>query len=126
MMGYPQQGLRFIDLTRANKARCDASFPGEHLKNWTLNDWLVAVGGELGEAMNIAKKLKRGYDLTRGQTHQQLKDQLADELADVVCYLDLCATSQGINLGEAVASKFNRVSARVNSPERICEDAEYP
>ena len=50
---------------------------------------------------------------------EELLAQLADEFADAVCYLDLAAQSQGIDLGTAVISKFNRVSERIGAPHRL-------
>jgi NTP pyrophosphatase (non-canonical NTP hydrolase) len=75
-----------------------------------LNDWLTAVTGELGEAANILKKVRRGdFGIN------QARPELADELADVVTYLDILASQCGIDLGQATITKFNRVSERVDS-----------
>ena len=74
----------------------------------------MAVTGELGEFANLRKKVLRG-DLSMKDAHQAL----ADELADVVCYLDILAFRMGVDLGEAVRSKFNRVSDRVECSVKI-------
>lgn len=83
---------------------------------------MTALAGEVGEAANIIKKLRREYDLTtgfdlsQGHDRQAMRHRLASELADVQCYLDLLAASAGIDLGEATIKKFNEVSQRVNYP----------
>ncbi len=75
-----------------------------------MNDWLTAVTGELGEAANVLKKVRRG-DFTINQA----RPELADELADVATYLDILAKQCGIDLGKAIIEKFNRVSDKVDS-----------
>lgn len=40
---------------------------------------------------------------------------IADEIADTVIYADLLAARRGIDLGNAVITKFNTVSKRANS-----------
>jgi len=72
------------------------------------------MAGEVGEAANIIKKMRRG-DLDR------IKDRslLADELADVAVYLDLLAYQANIDLGLAVKDKFNRTSERVGCDVRL-------
>ena len=67
------------------------------------------MAGECGEACNVVKKLERD-----GETPEMLV-KLKHELADVVTYADLLAARYGINLGQAVAEKFNIVSQRRGS-----------
>ena len=78
--------------------------------DWSLGEWMNAVLGELGEAANIVKKVKRG-DLTLDEARKEL----AKEFADVQTYLDIAALQAGIDLGEATANKFNEVSRRVGA-----------
>jgi NTP pyrophosphatase (non-canonical NTP hydrolase) len=54
-----------------------------------------------------------------GNKFSPTNKQIADELADVVTYLDLLAAVLGVDLGQAVADKFNEVSIRVGFPERL-------
>ena len=75
--------------------------------DWTPADWFVAVAGELGEAGNILKKIKRG-DFTLDEA----RPKLAKEFADVIIYLDILAFQLNIGLGENVREKFNEVSKR--------------
>jgi NTP pyrophosphatase (non-canonical NTP hydrolase) len=84
---------------------------------WTPAQWLQAVVGELGEYANLHKKVERG-DFTLGEKRKEI----ADELADVAIYLDLLATSLGVDLGPAIMSKWNRTSEKVGA--NIVIDAE--
>ena len=119
---FTAHGLTFNTLRAANVTRLPTfrNAKGEvaHAKpdgsDWSDSDWLQAVIGELGEYANLKKKVLRG-DLD----FEQAYPMLADELADVVIYLDILAFRLGIDLGEQIISKFNRVSIRVNSPIRI-------
>lgn len=108
--------MDFKDFSVFNRRRCEAQRGFNHvLSSWSLSDWMTAVAGELGEAANIAKKLNRVRDGIPGnsETPDALKAALADEIADTFIYLDLLAQSQGINLEDAVVSKFNRTSKKI-------------
>ena len=118
-------GLTFRTLRAANMQRLplfrDAKGRTCHTEgdgsDWSPAQWLQAVVGELGEYANLRKKCERG-DITP----EEAKPMLADELADVVIYLDILAAQLGVDLGEAVMSKWNRTSEKVGAPLRI--DAE--
>lgn len=113
--------LSFAGFRRINVLRCEESyFP---LSYWTASDWGNALAGETGEACNIAKKLRRAELNPKLEAGVTIED-LAKELADVVAYADLMAASFGIDLGLAVAKKFNEVSGRVDSPRLIPLDAD--
>ena len=117
--------LRFRDLRDTNLARCARWHPNG-LGEWSLSDWAVATSGELGEALNVLKKLNRERDGLTGnaQTYDELVQAFADELADTLIYLDLLAAAAGVDLERAVISKFNRVSERNNFPERLAFGSE--
>lgn len=114
--------LAFETLRAANLARLplfrnkhgEIAHPQADGGDWSDSDWLEATVGELGEYANLRKKLRRG-DLTEDEA----RPMLADELADVVIYLDILASRLGIDLGAAVARKFNRTSAKVKAPVTI-------
>lgn len=114
--------LRFDTLRRANTLRLPqfTNPKGEpaHTEpdgsDWALSAWCNAVCGELGEAANLIKKIERG-DFTLDEK----RSDLAREFADIVTYLDILAMRAGVDLGEAVALKFNEVSERVGSTVRI-------
>lgn len=124
-MGYMTDGLTFNVLRAANEKRLPEfkNSKGEPAhsepdgSDWTLSDWATALSGEVGEAANIIKKVRRG-DLTI----EEARPALAKELADVVTYLDILAKQAGINLGAATIAKFNEVSERVDSTIRITAD----
>jgi NTP pyrophosphatase (non-canonical NTP hydrolase) len=110
------QGMNMTEFAAENRMRCEAPNGFNHaLGSWSLSDWMTATMGELGEAANIAKKLNRVRDGIPGnsETPEALRAALADELADTFIYLDLLAQSQGIDLAQAVRSKFDRTSAKI-------------
>lgn len=130
-MGYPSNGFTFDTLRDANRARLpefrnalgDLSHPEQPdgaVMNWSLTDWTTALAGEVGEAANIVKKVRRG-DLSLNEA----RPTLAAELADVQCYLDLLALRAGIDLGRATREKFNAVSQRVGSRVYIGENGDW-
>lgn len=84
--------LTFAELRRVNVDRCVNAFR-HSLDGWSLADWGVAYGGEVGEALNVIKKLNRARDGIAGNSVDTatLHRMLADELADAVIYADLLA-----------------------------------
>lgn len=110
-----------MDLTKfskRNRMRCESSNGFNHsISDWSLSDWMTALTGEVGEAANIIKKLNRHRDGTRGnaetETVDRLQGELADELADSFIYLDLTAQAAGIDLANAIESKFARTSSKI-------------
>ena len=114
--------MNMNDFSIINLKRCEAPDGfGHAIESWTLSDWMTATLGELGEASNVAKKLNRVRDGITGNTEtpEQLRDALADEIADTFIYLDLLAQSQGINLADAVANKFNRTSDKIGCALKV-------
>lgn len=114
--------LTFNDLQIINELRCKESF--HELDSWNTCEWMCAVAGEVGEACNIAKKLKRletsqGYRKEELGQAFQLTNELSYEIADAVIYLDLVATSLGFNLEDLVRKKFNITSDRLKSHRKL-------
>lgn len=113
--------LTFEMLRSVNVARCEEVF--HKLNDWTPTDWACAFAGEVGEACNLIKKLRRldGADtnLDTEQHRQMLIKKVAKELADSVIYADLLAAVLGINLEDAVRQKFNEVSRKRNSTQYL-------
>lgn len=116
--------LTFNELQEVNArraARWHDGF-GERSGDWTGSDWSNAAAGEMGEACNVVKKLRRaetGHPGVNDPLEEDLVDQLADEIADTMIYLDLLASYYGIDTAIAVRSKFNKVSVRENLPEGL-------
>lgn len=94
---------------------------GHTLNSWSPLEWAGAMAGEVGEACNIAKKMRRLKDGCSVNTPEQtvLVDNLAEELADIIIYADILAASLNISLEDAIRSKFNKVSARVEFKELL-------
>lgn len=113
--------LTFNRLRDTNVGRCEEVF--HPLLSWSPAEWAVAMAGECGEVCNVVKKLRRLQDGTNTakdpQTFQECKDLIAAELADTVIYADLLAARLCIDLGDAIKSKFNVVSDRMQSSYRL-------
>lgn len=114
--------LKLADLRLANKLRLpqfkNAAGEIAHAEpdgsDWSPADWMVAVVGELGEAANLMKKIRRG-DFPTECDVLEAKEKLQKEFADVLTYLDIMAFQFGVDLGEATMNKFNEVSRRVGA-----------
>ena len=96
-------------------------------RSWSGADWSNAAAGEMGEAANVVKKLRRaetGVRAARDPSPEALVEMLGDEIADTITYLDLLANYYGIDLGAAIVRKFNAVSVREGFPERLASDSD--
>jgi hypothetical protein len=91
--------LTFCALRRANAARCEGGF-NHRLGDWSPADWMVAIGGEVGEALNLVKKLNRERDGIKGNTlsRADLVQRLGSEISDAVIYVDLTLASFDLEL----------------------------
>ncbi len=83
----------------------------------TLSYRGTELGGEVGEALNIIKKLERERLGIKGS--RASVDDLAEELADVIICCDLIAMATGIDLTEALEAKFNKTSEKVGLVTRL-------
>lgn len=117
-----QNELTFLELRLANLERLPQfrNLKGElshtlpNGEDWSYNDWVVALAGEVGEIANFAKKHRRGDIST-----PEFIAEAAKEIADVQIYLDLLCIRLGLDLGEMTRQKFNEVSERVGSDVRL-------
>lgn len=75
------------------------------------------LAGEVGEACNVIKKLERERLGIAGS--RDTLEHLAQELADVIICVDLVAMAAGIDMKEAVRSKFNATSEKVGLKTRL-------
>lgn len=75
------------------------------------------LGGEVGELLNVVKKLERER-LGLPGSRTTVKD-LADELGDLIVCADLLADEYGIDLKEAYTRKFNATSEKMGFPVRL-------
>lgn len=94
-----KRALDFETLRRTNVQRCVAAF-NHRLRDWTLADWTIAFGGEVGEALNVVKKLNRDRDGFAGNAKSAgaLRYDLFDEIADALIYLDLLLAREDLQL----------------------------
>ena len=116
------QPLSLELLREVNETRRDEWRARDGSAAWTGADWSNEMCGEAGEAANVVKKLRRVETVGPGAgdpDEATLRSNLADELADTVTYADLLAAKYGIDLGEVVRAKFNKVSSRQGFPERL-------
>lgn len=110
--------LTFAQLREQNLPRCRRWHP-DGTPPWTYDDWLLALGGEVGEALNVVKKLNRDRDGLAGNTRSrdELIADLAGELADVVIYLDICLGREGeLPLGSTDFANLREVRRGGDSP----------
>jgi len=70
------------------------------------------LGGEVGEALNVIKKMNRDRDVPGHLSHADGVPLLEDELADVIICVDRVAEVYGIDLWDAVVTKFNKTSRK--------------
>jgi NTP pyrophosphatase (non-canonical NTP hydrolase) len=115
--------ITLADLRNANAARQEYWGGSE---NWTLADWSNALAGEVGEACNVVKKLRRPQLGTVGNDHDPIRyrTMLAGELGDVLIYLDLLANAAGLDLAACVMDAFNDKSAALDMPVRLAPASE--
>jgi NTP pyrophosphatase (non-canonical NTP hydrolase) len=111
--------IRAVNVERAQ--RWHKGFPyGDD--DWSGADWSNAMCGEVGEAANVVKKIRRLETGTMqiGEPElEYLRQQLGHEIADVILYADLLAAYYGIDLASVITQKFNLVSEKYGFPERL-------
>ncbi len=103
--------LSFRELAEKNRERCESAVFNHRINDWSPTDWGCALAGEVGEACNLIKKLRRGDEVTAAR--------IAEEVADVVIYADLLCQRLGVRLEDAVREKFNAKSVEKGSPVRL-------
>lgn len=101
--------LTFSALARACADR-NIEWHGETQPNLLFR--ATELGGEVGEALNVVKKLAREREGWPGS--RATVDDLADELADVVICAMHVANCEGIDLGAAIVRKFNAISKKLD------------
>ncbi|MEH3121143.1 MAG: MazG-like family protein [Sphingomonas phyllosphaerae] len=75
------------------------------------------LGGEVGELLNVVKKLEREARGWRGS--RAAPEDFADECADVLICLDKLARRMDVDLEAATIRKFNATSDKVGLPQRL-------
>lgn len=114
--------LTFDAFLKANIERCNAGF-GHKLEDWSLLEWGGACAGEIGEACNKAKKLKRFDNNIKGnkpgENQKNLLDAMGKEIADAVVYAFLWFAAAGLDPAEYVRKVFNDKSDEIGSDIKI-------
>jgi len=117
------KSMTFEEFARANRERCQSpqGFNQPDLNDWSRNDWLVAVIGEIGEACNVSKKLKRSEgDFNKNkETDADLNAKFRQEIGDAGVYLDLICQAHGFTLEQAMVEVFNAKSAEIGYPVQL-------
>lgn len=109
--------LKFEDLRYAN---------GQRQKEWDPDGKItplfaaLELAGEVGELMNMVKKMEREKLGLVGTTIRY--SELAEEFADVLVTLDLLAMHFSIDLGYVTQLKFNKDSRAKGFETRLEED----
>ncbi len=98
--------MDFREFQSTNALRCEERF--HRVKDWTPQDWALAMAGEVGELCNLLKKVKRG-DFSM----EEVRDEVLKEVADVITYADLLNSCLDADTETELVSKFNEVSRRV-------------
>lgn len=109
--------LAFWMLRAANTARQGEWGDGRPPLSPTFR--ATELAGELGEALNVVKKLERERLGVPGS--RATVEDLAAELADVAICLDLLAMEFGVDLAAARAAKFDATSAEMGFATRLGE-----
>jgi NTP pyrophosphatase (non-canonical NTP hydrolase) len=110
----PWPGDFLTELRKTNGERAEAWLMGQRSDPLF---WAVELGGEIGEILNVVKKLVREELGWRGS--RATVQDLADEIADGIICLDSLARHYGIDLVSAVTAKFNATSDKNGFPHRI-------
>jgi NTP pyrophosphatase (non-canonical NTP hydrolase) len=104
--------LTFEKLREVNAAR-GAQWDGKPAHIDDLSFRAMELGGEAGEALNVAKKLVRQLTgRVGGMDMEPARAALAEELADVVICADRVAEVLNIDLEAATIAKFNKTSRK--------------
>lgn len=118
--------MNFEEFRIANAFR-QRRWHGGGAAEWSVVDWSNASAGEMGEACNAVKKLRRlelkmqqhAGDKPVPETMDAARQAVAKEIGDTVTYLDLLAQHLGLRLEDCVRKAFNQVSEREGFPERL-------
>lgn len=119
-MGYMTDGVTFNVLRSANRQR-QTEWPGNEHADVAFR--AIELAGEAGEVAEAVKKFLRAERGIKGST--ATKEDVASEMGDLLVSLDLLANQMGIDLGEAVRSKFNQTSEKYGMRTYIGTDGDW-
>jgi NTP pyrophosphatase (non-canonical NTP hydrolase) len=104
------------DLRQTNSARL-AVWEGDQKTDALFH--ATELGGEVGEVLNVVKKLHREAMGWRGS--RSTVSDLSDEIGDVMICLDKLAARYDIDIAEATRRKFNATSDKVGLPQKLVQ-----
>lgn len=118
----PKDDLTFKRFQSANAIRCVEGF-NHSLDGWSLLEWCGAMAGEVGEACNKAKKLKRFEMELKGnkpnETIAGLRNAMALEIGDAIVYGFLVLSAAGYDVEEIIKEVFNTKSDEIGSNVKV-------
>jgi NTP pyrophosphatase (non-canonical NTP hydrolase) len=107
-----KEELTFKKFQKINAKRSIEIYPDNKFDEYF---YAMALAGEVGEACNILKKIKRG---SKKQDEKSL-EELRHELGDIATYLALLADRLGVQLDKCIIEKFNLVSEKFLSKIKL-------
>lgn len=123
--------LSFETFRIANSTRSKRFFEPAVVDQWSPADTLVGMIGELGEACNVMKKLKRaelGMVNKNSEPGRQVdalttevRRKLMEEFAGTILYFDQLAEAFGIDFEQAITITYNEKSRELGFAERIVD-----
>jgi len=109
-----EMSFSFQQLREANTKR-QVEWSNGKAGGTSLEFRCIELTGEVGETMNMIKKLMRTrMGMTGGVPEVEAIENIAEELADIVICCDLVAEKMNIQLGRSVVGKFNATSKKNN------------
>jgi NTP pyrophosphatase (non-canonical NTP hydrolase) len=102
----PELTFRHFQALNWNRAMRAKKF--KDCESWSLNDWAVALTGEVGELCNLLKKVRR-----KDFPLEKVKKKICKEAADVMIYTDIFMSAIGTSTEKEVVNKWNEVSRRI-------------
>lgn len=104
--------LTFEKLREKNVER-EAEWLGDNGEPSSLEFRTIELGGETGELQNAIKKLLRfRLGMAGGIDEEASIEHIREEIGDVGICLDLVCQALDIDLGDAIAEKFNKTSRK--------------
>lgn len=115
----------FRYLRKVNKSRDLMMHEKLDTGGWNGTDYGCAAAGEMGEACNIVKNMRRiesRIQPPESKQYEELRWRLGEELADTVLYVDLLAAHYDIDLWDQIVKKFNVGSALLSAPHVLVDE----
>lgn len=116
--------MNIDDFQRINAMRARRWHQGD-LNQWSLLEWCGAMAGEVGEACNAAKKLRRlEKELPNREAgvpssdRRHLETWVTREVVDGIIYGLIILSVLGVDAGAAIAVVFDQKSVEYGFPER--------